>query len=77
MLLSLVELLRDPERVLFVEPRLRVTLIQDDPQDNMFLECAMAAQAEFIVSGDRHLKKIVACRGIPILSPRQYLIQAK
>ena len=73
LLLSLLDLLRDPERVLVVEPRIRVALIHDDPQDNMFLECALAATAGFIISGDRHLRKIAAFRGIPILSPREYL----
>jgi putative PIN family toxin of toxin-antitoxin system len=73
LLLSLLELLRDPERVLLVEPRLRIAAIQADPQDNMFLECAMAAHANFIISGDRHLRSLAAFRGIPILSPREYL----
>ena len=56
LLLSLLDLLRDPERVLVVKPRIRVALIHDDPQDNMFLECALAATAGFIISGDRHLR---------------------
>jgi putative PIN family toxin of toxin-antitoxin system len=73
LLLSLLDLLRDPERVLVVEPRTRVALIHDDPQDNVFLECALAATAGFIISGDRHLRKIAAFRGIPILSPQEYL----
>ena len=73
LLLSFLDLLRDPERVLVVEPSVRVALIHDDPQDNMFLECAVAAQAGFIISGDRHLRKITAFHGIPILSPREYL----
>lgn len=73
LLLSLLDLFRDPERVLLVEPSIRVALIHEDPQDNMFLECAIAAHAGFIISGDRHLRKITAFRGIPILSPREYL----
>jgi uncharacterized protein len=73
LLRSLLDLLRDPERVLVVEPRTRVALIHDDPQDNVFLECALAATAGFIISGDRHLRKIAAFRGIPILSPQEYL----
>ena len=72
-LLSLLDLFHDPERVLLVEPSTRVAAIHADPQDNMFLECAIAAHADFILSGDRHLRKITAFRGIPILSPREYL----
>jgi len=63
----------DTIRVLLVEPSIRVALIHEDPQDNMFLECAIAAHAGFIISGDRHLRKITAFRGIPIVSPREYL----
>ena len=32
-----------------------VNVIKDDPDDNKFLACALAAQAEYIVSGDQHL----------------------
>jgi hypothetical protein len=70
---SLLELFRDPERVLLVAPSVRVTIIRDDPEDNIFLECAVAAQADFVVSGDRHLRKIKAFRGIRVLAPREYL----
>jgi putative PIN family toxin of toxin-antitoxin system len=51
LLFSLLDLLRDPERVLVVEPRIRVALIHDDPQDNMFLECALAATASMSTCG--------------------------
>ena len=30
-------------------------VIQDDPSDDIFLACAAAGRADFIVSGDRHL----------------------
>jgi len=35
-------------------PRPTLHLFADEP-DNRILECAIAAQAEFVVSGDRHL----------------------
>ena len=37
-----------------LRPRPVLHLLKDEP-DNRILECAMAAQAERIVSGDRHL----------------------
>jgi putative PIN family toxin of toxin-antitoxin system len=37
-----------------VEPAHRLALLADDP-DNRILECAAAAQADAIVTGDRHL----------------------
>ena len=33
----------------------RINAIKDDPTDNKFLECALASNADFIVSGDKHL----------------------
>ena len=70
---SLLELFRDPERVLLVAPIVRVTIIRDNPADNVFLECALVAQADYVVSGDRHLQKIKTYRGIRILVSREYL----
>jgi putative PIN family toxin of toxin-antitoxin system len=70
---SLLGLFRDPERVVLVVPTVQVDIIRADPQDNVFLECALTAHADFVVSGDRHLRKIKAFQGIRILSPREYL----
>jgi putative PIN family toxin of toxin-antitoxin system len=70
---SLLDLLRDPEHVLFIMPTIQLSVVSEDPQDNRFLECAIAAHADVIVSGDRHLRNLTAFRGILILSPREYL----
>jgi uncharacterized protein len=37
-----------------LRPRPTLHILDDEP-DNRILECAIAAQAEFVVSGDRHL----------------------
>ncbi|MCG3196609.1 MAG: hypothetical protein GHCLOJNM_01085 [bacterium] len=44
-----------------------------DPDDDMILATALAAKADVIVSGDRHLLDLQSYQGIPILSPRQFL----
>ena len=46
--------------------------IPEDASDEMFLACAVAARADFIISGDRHLQRIKVFCGIPILSPRAF-----
>jgi putative PIN family toxin of toxin-antitoxin system len=56
-----------------VTPRRRVNTVRDDPDDNRILECALAAGAETIVSGDGHLLKLGVYEGIAILSPREFL----
>jgi putative PIN family toxin of toxin-antitoxin system len=47
-----------------------------DPDDEMILECALAAEADFIVSGDKkHLLVLQQYQGIPIVSPAEFLRQ--
>jgi putative PIN family toxin of toxin-antitoxin system len=58
-----------------VEPTLRVRAVLSDPDDDMVLECAQAAKADTIVSGDRDLLNLVCYQGIRILSPAAYLAE--
>jgi len=52
-------------------PKLRV--IEEDPDDDKFLECAVALQSKLIISGDRHLKDLKKYIDIEILSPREFI----
>lgn len=65
--------LTDPSRVHVVEATERIDAIPEDPADNRFLECAVAARADVIVSGDHHLLKLTTFRDIPILTPTAFL----
>jgi len=47
-------------------------VIKNDPDDNRVLECANAAKAHFIISGDQHLQEIREFQGIVILSPTSF-----
>ena len=44
-------------------------IIVDDPDDDAVLACALAANANYIVSGDPHLLKLEQFRNIPIVAP--------
>ena len=44
-----------------------------DPKDIHVLACALAVRAETIVSGDADLHALGTFRGIPILSPSDFL----
>jgi putative PIN family toxin of toxin-antitoxin system len=44
-----------------------------DPKDDMIVECALLANAEFLVSGDRDLLILGDCAGIAIVTPRAFL----
>ena len=56
-----------------VAPREHVDVIETDPDDNKILECAMAADAEMIVSGDSHLLDLAQWQGIQIATPAVFL----
>lgn len=56
-----------------VKPDFQVAIVQDDPDDNRVLECALAGGAEVIVSGDGHLLDLAEFEKIPILRPRAFL----
>lgn len=50
-----------------VHPAVIAPTILDDPDDDQVLACALAAKAELIVSGDRHLLDLKEHRGIRIV----------
>jgi putative PIN family toxin of toxin-antitoxin system len=56
-----------------VDPRHRVQAIADDPKDNMVLECADAAKANVIVSGDAHLLELKRWGSVRIVSPADFI----
>jgi hypothetical protein len=55
-----------------VQPQERLAIIADDP-DNRILECAVAGQANFIISGDHHLLDLKNYQGIKIVTPARFL----
>ena len=56
-----------------VHPKVSLDAVPDDPHDNCVLECALAAGAHAIVSGDRHLLRLGSFQSIPIQTARHFL----
>ncbi len=57
------------------EPAERIDVIEDDPTDNRILECALAAEAEFLVTGDKkHLLPLGSYRGVSIIGLRDFVV---
>ena len=52
----------------WIKPPKTFTVIKEDPEDDKFLECAVAGKADFIVSGDKHLLKLKEFHGIKIIT---------
>jgi hypothetical protein len=55
------------------EPTTPLNIIADDPADNKILECAIAAKADMIVSGDHHLLEIKEYEEIKIVTATKFL----
>lgn len=51
---NIIQVLLNSRFVLVKEPYFRMGLIDKDKDDNKFVDCAVAAQAIFIVSNDKH-----------------------
>ncbi len=67
---SFLKILRDA--AIWFDPAVRVTDCRD-PKDDKYLELALAAGAETIVSSDDDLLVLDPWRGVRILSPAAYL----
>ena len=56
-----------------IVPRFVLDVIQDDPDDNRILECAVEGKADVIVSGDRTLLRLKSYDGNTIVRPIDFL----
>lgn len=56
-----------------VQPTMVPDAVSDDPDDNHILACALTGKANLVVSGDRHLLRLKAYDGIPIVRPMDFL----
>jgi len=52
----------------FVKVTKKVNIVEEHPADNKFIECALAAHADYLVSGDKHLIKVARHEDIDIVS---------
>lgn len=61
-----------------VRPTIRLSGLVTAEADHRVLEWAVAARAEFLVTGDKkHLQPLKSFRGIRILSPRAFLAELR
>lgn len=48
-------------------------MVSDDPDDDRVLECAAAAQADYLLTGDKHLLKLGSYRATRIVKAAEFL----
>ena len=51
----------------------QLIVVQDDPDDNKFIECAVECRANYIISGDRHLLNLKEYEGIKLIKSSEFL----
>ena len=62
------------EAAKLVDPSEKVAVIKRHEEDNRILECAVAATADYLVSGDRrHIVPLKRFRGTTIVQPAEFL----
>jgi len=57
---------------LIVYPTKAHQIVAEDPDDDAIIDCAVAANADMIVSGDRHLIDLNEVQGIPVITPAMF-----
>lgn len=58
---------------LFV-PTIRIDGIKEDSGDNRMIECAVEANADYLVTGDAHLPDLKRYKQVKIMNPTDYLV---
>ncbi len=61
------------KRGLLVEPKIRIAVITADPADNKFLECAQAAQADFLITGNTKHFPFKQFQDTRVVSPKEFI----
>ena len=56
-----------------VSPNIHLEVVENDPDDDRIIECALNGGADYIVSGDHHLLKLERFRSIQIVTAREFL----
>lgn len=66
-------LLRLSKYSFLTEEKLQVDEIKEDITDNLFLACAKESNADFIVTGDKHLLDLRDFEGTTIVTSRHFI----
>ena len=61
------------ESSVYIQVYDKVDVVANDKSDNIIIECALAASADFIISYDKHLLNIVEYRNIRLITPERAL----
>ncbi len=63
--------IRSAAQIVRVKSKLKV--VHQDPADDIIVNTALDGRADYIVSGDKHLRKLGTLKGVRIVSPRAFM----
>jgi hypothetical protein len=72
---ELLRLFAKGYHIIFTHAPPELFVVSEDPDDDKFIECAVALDSRYIVTGDKALLTIKNYMGIKILSPHEFLKQ--
>ena len=58
---------------MIIQPKEKLDIIKEDPDDNKILECAYEGKVDYIISNDKHLLKLKEFKTIKIVKPEEFL----
>ena len=70
---NLTKLFAEGYNSIFTAKTPDIEVIEDDPDDNKFIECAVALDSKIIISGNNHLKNLKKYVDIEIMSPKKFM----
>jgi len=61
------------QQALWVFPRIPLNILSRDPADNKFLECALATQADYLITGNTRHFPLKKFHGVQVITPRDFI----
>jgi putative PIN family toxin of toxin-antitoxin system len=70
---ELIALFAHGFNIVFTAKTPELHIVEEDPDDDKFIECAVALKAKFVITGDRAVRKIQDYMNIKMVSPREFI----
>jgi uncharacterized protein len=70
---ELLDLFAQGFHVVFTAETPKLPVVEKDPDDDKFIECAVALKAEWVITGDKALAAVQDYMSIKIVSPKDFL----
>jgi putative PIN family toxin of toxin-antitoxin system len=70
---ELLKLFSGGYHTIFTSKTKKIHAVEKDPDDDKFIECAAALNAQYIITGDKALRDIGDYMGTKVVTPKEFL----